>query len=61
MRNIYNKGRYRSFEYKKSISKFLKKIGNRRWRFEAKNESQHEIINENLIEISNPDLANRLR
>jgi hypothetical protein len=44
---------------KKSISKFLKKIGNRRWRFEAKNKIEHEIINEKLIEISNPDLANR--
>jgi hypothetical protein len=35
MRNIYNKGKYRSGEWAKHLRPVLKKAGNRRWRKSA--------------------------
>lgn len=32
MKNLYNKGPYRSYEYGKHLPPYLKKLGNRKWR-----------------------------
>lgn len=32
MKNLYNKGPYRRYEYAKHLSSFSKKLGNRKWR-----------------------------
>jgi len=37
MKNIYNKGRYRSREWAKHLRPFLKRTGNKKWRKTAKN------------------------
>jgi len=36
MRQIYNKGRYRGYEWDKHISPFLRKVCNRKWRHDGK-------------------------
>jgi hypothetical protein len=36
MRNIYNKGKYRSGEWAKHLRPYLKKQGNRKWRRTAR-------------------------
>lgn len=32
MKNTYNKGKYRNFEYAKHLRPFLKRVGNKKWR-----------------------------
>ncbi len=36
MKNSYNKGKYRNYEWAKHLRKFLKRVGNKRWRKEGK-------------------------
>lgn len=42
MRNIYNKGTFRSFEYGK-IGPYLKKHGNKKWRSTEKSEIENQL------------------
>jgi glycerol-3-phosphate dehydrogenase len=51
MRSIYNKGKYRNGEWAKHLRPFLKKVGNRRWRMDAKSQIESELL------ISNPPQA----
>ncbi len=48
MKNNYNKGKYRSFEYAKHLRPFLKASGNRKWRKTATSEIE-AVINESQI------------
>ncbi|WP_312825669.1 hypothetical protein [Epilithonimonas sp.] len=43
MKNLYNKGKYRSFEYAKHLRPFLKKIGNKKWRKTEKQEIENQL------------------
>lgn len=42
MKNIYNKGAFRSFEYGK-IGPYLKKHGNKKWRRTEKSEIENQL------------------
>ncbi|UFH33417.1 hypothetical protein LNP04_06840 [Chryseobacterium sp. C-71] len=42
MKNIYNKGTFRSFEYGK-IGPYLKKHGNKKWRRTEKSEIENQL------------------
>lgn len=42
MKNIYNKGTFRSFEYGK-IGSYLKKHGNKKWRRTEKSEIENQL------------------
>ncbi|WP_332454037.1 hypothetical protein [Chryseobacterium aquaticum] len=42
MKNIYNKGAFRSFEYGK-IGPYLKKHGNKKWRRTKKSEIENQL------------------
>jgi hypothetical protein len=44
MKNIYNKGKYRNREWAKHLRPFLKKVGNRKWRIEAKYQIQTDLL-----------------
>ncbi|MFC4162723.1 hypothetical protein ACFOWU_03600 [Epilithonimonas zeae] len=43
MKNLYNKGKYRSFEYAKHLRPFLKRIGNKKWRKTEKQEIENQL------------------
>jgi len=43
MKNLYNKGKYRSFEYAKHLRPFLKRLGNKKWRKTKKQEIENQL------------------
>ncbi|MEC3875608.1 hypothetical protein [Chryseobacterium salviniae] len=43
MKNLYNKGKYRSFEYAKHLRPFLKRIGNKKFRKTEKQEIESQL------------------
>ncbi|HAY3563946.1 TPA: hypothetical protein JRW62_002979 [Elizabethkingia meningoseptica] len=46
MKNLYNKGRFRSREYAKHLRPFLKRKGNKRWRRTRMTEVKNQLENE---------------
>lgn len=46
MKNLYNKGQFRSREYAKHIRPFLKRKGNKRWRRPRITEVKNQLENE---------------
>ena len=44
MRNTYNKGRFRNGEWAKHLRPFLKRVGNKRWRGNAKVQIQSGLL-----------------
>lgn len=47
VKNLYNKGRFRSREYTKHLRPFLKRIGNKRWRKTRLREIKNQLRDEN--------------
>ncbi|MDX8570351.1 hypothetical protein OZ666_01570 [Elizabethkingia sp. HX QKY] len=47
VKNLYNKGRFRSREYAKHLRPFLKRIGNKRWRKTRLREIKNQLRDEN--------------
>lgn len=43
MKTLYNKGRFRSYEYAKHLRPFLKRIGNKKWRKTGKLEIEDQL------------------
>lgn len=47
VKNLYNKGRFRSQEYAKHLRPFLKRIGNKRWLKIRLREIKNQLRDEN--------------
>lgn len=50
MKNLYNKGRFRGYEYGK-IPPYMKKIGNRKWRSTVQKELENELSTDSMTKV----------
>jgi hypothetical protein len=60
MRNIYNKGKYRNGEWAKHLRPFHKKLGNRKWRIDAKNQILSDLLEDSRSELGSKKSVKRI-
>ncbi|WP_445458235.1 hypothetical protein [Flavobacterium sp. HNIBRBA15423] len=63
MKNLYNKGTFRGYEYAKHLHPFGKKLGNRKWRATVSTiiNEQLSLEQNNIVDIRNPAIRKKRR
>jgi len=63
MKNLYNKGTFRGYEYTKHLRPFGKKLGNRKWRATVSTiiNEQLSLEQNNIVDIRNPAIRKKRR